>query len=225
MKEPLIVLTGPTAVGKTKASITLAKRIGGEIISADSMQVYRHMDIGSAKIRPEEMGGVPHYLVDVLEPDQEFNVVRFQSMAREAVEKIRANGHIPSWWAEQGFISRRSSTILILQREGRTMSCAGSWRPLPGRRGRPHSTPAGRGGRGVCKGHPPEQCEAGDPGSGILSPDRGKISEHNERERQRSSPYDFRYFVLNDERSRLYGRIDRRVDQMMEEGLVEEVRR
>ena len=72
MKEPLIVLTGPTAVGKTKASITLAKRIGGEIISADSMQVYRHMDIGSAKIRPEEMGGVPHYLVDVLEPHQEF---------------------------------------------------------------------------------------------------------------------------------------------------------
>ena len=68
MKKPLVVLTGPTAVGKTKASIGLAKAIGGEIISADSMQVYRHMDIGSAKIRPEEMQGVPHHLIEVLEP-------------------------------------------------------------------------------------------------------------------------------------------------------------
>ena len=65
MKRPLVILTGPTAVGKTNASIGLAKKIGGAIISADSMQVYRHMDIGSAKIRPEEMEGIPHYLVDV----------------------------------------------------------------------------------------------------------------------------------------------------------------
>ena len=69
-KQPLIILTGPTAVGKTKASIGLAKAIGGEIISADSMQVYKYMDIGSAKIRPEEMQHVPHYLVDELEPSQ-----------------------------------------------------------------------------------------------------------------------------------------------------------
>ena len=88
MKKPLVVLTGPTAVGKTKASIGLAKAIGGEIISADSMQVYRHMDIGSAKIRPEEMQGVPHHLIDVLEPSEEFHVVRFQQMAKAAMEEI-----------------------------------------------------------------------------------------------------------------------------------------
>ena len=81
MKQPLIVLTGPTASGKTALSIGLAKAIGGEIISADSMQVYRQMDIGTAKIRPEEMEGIPHYLVDVLEPDASFNVVIFQQMA------------------------------------------------------------------------------------------------------------------------------------------------
>ena len=86
-KQPLIILTGPTAVGKTKASIGLAKAIGGEIISADSMQVYKYMDIGSAKIRPEEMQHVPHYLVDELEPDDEFHVVRFQQMAKEAMKK------------------------------------------------------------------------------------------------------------------------------------------
>ena len=80
MKEPLIILTGPTAVGKTHLSIALAKAVGGEIISADSMQVYKHMDIGSAKIMPQEMDGVRHYLVDELEPFEEFHVVRFQEM-------------------------------------------------------------------------------------------------------------------------------------------------
>ena len=82
MKQPLIILTGPTAVGKTALSIQLAKAIGGEIISADSMQVYRCMDIGSAKITPDEMDGIPHYLIDVLDPDQDFNVVTFQHLAK-----------------------------------------------------------------------------------------------------------------------------------------------
>ena len=103
MKKPLIVLTGPTAVGKTKLSISLAKAVGGEIISADSMQVYKYMDIGSAKIMPEEMQGVPHYLVDALMPDAEFHIVRFQQMAKEAMEKIYANGHIPILVGGTGF--------------------------------------------------------------------------------------------------------------------------
>ena len=102
-KPPLIVLTGPTAVGKTKASIGLAKAVGGEIISADSMQVYRHMDIGSAKIRRDEMEGIPHYLVDVLEPDEEFHVARFQQMAKQSMEQIYANGHIPIVVGGTGF--------------------------------------------------------------------------------------------------------------------------
>ena len=76
-KKPLIILTGPTAAGKTSLSIELAKSISGEIISADSMQVYKKMDIGTAKIRPEEMQGVPHYLIDELDPSEEFNVVAF----------------------------------------------------------------------------------------------------------------------------------------------------
>ena len=103
MKKPLIILTGPTAVGKTKASIQLAKAIGGEIISADSMQVYRHMDIGSAKITSEEMQGVKHYLIDVLEPDEEFHVVKFQQLAKEAMEEIYAKGKIPIVVGGTGF--------------------------------------------------------------------------------------------------------------------------
>ena len=102
-KPGLVVLTGPTAVGKTALSIRLAKAVGGEIISADSMQVYRSMDIGSAKIRPEETEGIPHHLIDVLDPDESFDVVRFQSMAKDAAEKIRAAGHIPIVTGGTGF--------------------------------------------------------------------------------------------------------------------------
>ena len=103
VQKKLIVLAGPTAVGKTKLSILLAKRIGGEIISADSMQVYRGMDIGSAKIRPEEMEGVRHHLIDVLDPAQSFDVVQFQSLAKEAIEEITSRGRIPILVGGTGF--------------------------------------------------------------------------------------------------------------------------
>lgn len=102
-KKPLIVLTGPTAVGKTKLSIALAKAIGGEIISADSMQVYKYMDIGSAKIRPEEMQGVPHYMIDCLEPTEDFNVVVFQKSAKEYMDVIYSHGNIPILVGGTGF--------------------------------------------------------------------------------------------------------------------------
>ena len=103
LKKPLIVLTGPTAVGKTRLSIALAKAVDGEIISADSMQVYKYMDIGSAKITKEEMEGVPHYLIDVLDPKEEFHVVRFQEMAKKAMAKIYAKGKIPILTGGTGF--------------------------------------------------------------------------------------------------------------------------
>ena len=102
-KRPLIILTGPTAVGKTKASIGLAKAVGGEIISADSMQVYQYMDIGSAKIRPEEMQGVPHHLVDILKPEEEFHIVRFQELATQAMTDIYSRGRIPVLVGGTGF--------------------------------------------------------------------------------------------------------------------------
>lgn len=102
-KKPLIILTGPTAAGKTSLSIELAKSIGGEIISADSMQVYKKMDIGTAKIRPEEMQGVPHYLIDELDPSEEFNVVAFVEKSKEAMKKIYAAGHVPIIVGGTGF--------------------------------------------------------------------------------------------------------------------------
>ncbi len=225
MKRPLIILAGPTAVGKTAASIRLAKAIGAEIISADSMQVYRHMDIGSAKIRLEEMEGVPHYLIDVLEPEEEFNVVRFQQMAKAAAEEIYAKGKIPLVAGGTGFyIQALLYDIDFTENDGDT-----SYRRSL------EKTAEEKGGEylhAMLREADPKAAEEIHPHNikrmiralEFHHQTGGKISEHNEAEREKSSPYDFAYFVLTDERSRLYERIDRRVDKMMEEGLLEEVR-
>lgn len=99
----MVVLTGPTAVGKTELSIRLAQKLDGEIISADSMQIYQKMDIGTAKIRKEEMDGIPHHLIDVLDPSEEFNVARFQEMAKEALAGIYRRERIPLIVGGTGF--------------------------------------------------------------------------------------------------------------------------
>ncbi|HJC79636.1 MAG TPA: tRNA (adenosine(37)-N6)-dimethylallyltransferase MiaA [Candidatus Mediterraneibacter excrementipullorum] len=225
MKRPMIILAGPTAVGKTAASIRLAKAVGGEIISADSMQVYRHMDIGSAKIRPEEMEGVPHYLVDVLEPEEDFNVVRFQQMAKAAAEEIYARGRIPIAAGGTGFyIQALLYDIDFTENDGDSSF-----------RRKLEKTAEEKGGKYLHS-----LLQEADPEAALqIHPHNikrmiralefhhqtgGKISEHNETEREKESPYNFAYFVLTDDRSRLYDRIDRRVDLMMEEGLLDEVR-
>ena len=127
-KKPLIILTGPTAVGKTAASIGLAKAIGGEIISADSMQVYRHMDIGSAKILPEEMKGVKHYLIDVLNPEEEFNVAVFQKMAKDAMVEIYKRGRIPIVVGGTGFYIQALLYDIDFEREKKTLPIERSWK-------------------------------------------------------------------------------------------------
>ena len=136
MKKPLIVLTGPTAVGKTSLSISLAKAVNGEIISADSMQVYKGMDIGSAKIRREEMQGVTHYLVDVLQPEDEFHIVKFQEMAKAAMEEIYAKGKIPILVGGTGFyIQAVTRDIDFTEAEQETCLSGGAGRAWPEEKG------------------------------------------------------------------------------------------
>ena len=135
-KKPLIVLTGPTAVGKTALSIQLARRIGGEIISADSMQVYRHMDIGTAKIRLEEMDGVPHHLIDILEPTEDFNVVRFRRLPARRRKIFTAAEKFRSWQVEPAFIFRHCSMILISPRSTKIRSFGRRWNAWQPNRGR-----------------------------------------------------------------------------------------
>ena len=224
-KKPMVVLTGPTAVGKTKASIGLARAIGGEIISADSMQVYKHMDIGSAKIRPEEMNGIPHYLVDVLEPWEEFHVVRFQQMAKSAMEKIYANQHIPIIVGGTGFyIQALLYDIDFTENDGDD-----GYRQALEEEARKHGAQALHDRLREVDPAAADQIHANNVKRVIRALEfyhqMGEpISRHNEKERQKESPYEFVYFVLNDDRKRLYDRIDRRVDQMLSEGLIDEVK-
>lgn len=225
MKRPLVILTGPTAVGKTKASIRLAKAINGEIISADSMQVYKHMDIGSAKIKPEEMEGVIHHLVDVLEPHEEFHVVRFQEMAKQAMEEIYERGHIPIVVGGTGFYIQALLYDIDFTEDDGDDVYRKELEALAKEKGADHL-------HNMLEEVDPESAKeihANNVKRVIRALEfyhltGEKISVHNQREREKESPYEFRYFVLNDERANLYKRIDARVDQMMEEGLVEEVR-
>ena len=226
MKKPLIILTGPTAVGKTHLSVRLAHAVGGEIISADSMQVYRHMDIGSAKITKEEMDNIPHYLIDVLNPEEEFHVVRFQQMAKEAMAKIYARGKIPILTGGTGFYiqavvkdidfsedTEKSPVRQQLEQEAREKGAAwmhGRLREVdPASAKKIHENNIKRVIRAL------EYYE--------LTGER--ISEHNEREAEKTSPYNTAYFVLNDDREKLYARIDQRVDEMLDAGLVPEVKK
>ena len=224
MKRPLIILTGPTAVGKTSASINLAKAVNGEIISADSMQVYRHMDIGSAKIRAEEMEGICHHLIDILEPDEEFHVVRFQQLAKQAMEEIYGRGRIPILVGGTGFYIQavlydidftendgdpayRKALETLAQEQGAETLHARLKEVDPKSAEEIHAHNVKRVIRALEYFH-----LTGQP-----------ISAHNEEQRQKESPYCFAYFVLNDDRANLYRRIDKRVDQMMDVGLLEEV--
>ena len=225
MKQPLIIITGPTASGKTALSVELAKRIGGEIISADSMQVYRYMDVGSAKVTKEEMDGVPHHLIDVLDPKDAFNVVVFQEMAKKAMEEIYANGHIPIVAGGTGFyIQALLNDIDFTENDG-DMEYRQELEKLAAEKGAevlhaklrevdPVSADA------IHANNVKRVIRALE----FYEKTGKRISEHNEEERQKESPYNFAYYVLNMERARLYSRIDMRVDKMVEDGLEEEVK-
>ncbi len=233
VKPRVIVITGPTATGKSGAAVRLAKEIGGEIISADSMQVYRGMDIGSAKITPEEMQGVPHHLIDVMDPDEDYNVVRFQEMAKAAISDIASRGHIPIVCGGTGFYIQALLYDIDFTEEPESGEMSAYREMLEAAALEPD---------GPCRLH--DMLLAVDPASAELI-DAGnikrviralmfyrvhgeKISDHNARESEKRlngpaySPYDYTYFVLYGDRERLYRKIDRRVDEMVEEGLARE---
>ena len=226
MKKPIVVLTGPTAVGKTELSIQLAKVIGGEIISADSMQVYKHMDVGSAKITPEEMDGVRHYLVDELEPFDEFHVVKFQEYAQKYLNEIYAHGKIPIIAGGTGFYIQALLNDIDFTEQESDSAYRKELEALAEEHGNQYL-------HDRLKEVDPESAEAIHPNNRkrviraleFYQETGRKISEHNAKEQMRTSPYNFAYFVLNDERSHLYKRIDARVDKMIEDGLEAEVRR
>lgn len=222
--KPLIILTGPTAVGKTALSIRLAKAVNGEIISADSMQVYKMMDIGTAKITPDEMQDVKHYLIDEFMPDEDFNVVKFKQLALTYMEEIYAKGKIPIIVGGTGFYIQAILNDIDFTKTAEDTSYREHLRQVADERGAEflyeqlraideeatktiHQNNVKRVIRALEYYHQTGK----------------KISEHNEEQRQKESPYNFAYFVLNHDRNILYDRIEKRIDIMMEQGLVEEV--
>ena len=225
MKKPLIVLTGPTAVGKTSLSISLAKAVNGEIISADSMQVYKGMDIGSAKIRKEEMQGVTHYLVDILEPEEEFHIVKFQELAKAALEEIYAKGKIPILVGGTGFYIQAVTRDIDFTQAEQETSYREELEQFAKEKGAEYLHEKLR----EVDSKSAENIHANNVKRVIRAlefyhQNGTPISEHNEDQKQQTSPYNLAYFVLTAPREILYERIDRRVDQMMEEGLLEEVK-
>ncbi len=225
-KKPMIVLTGPTAVGKTKLSIALAKAVNGEIISADSMQVYKYMDIGSAKITQLQMQGVPHHLIDILEPWDEFNVVVFKQKCEECLKGIYERNHIPILTGGTGFYIQAVLRDIDFTENEENTELRTSLEELAATKGAEYLH---------------EMLRKADPLSAqTIHANNIKrviraleyyeltgqpISSHNEQEKQKESAYSSCYFVLNDKRELLYQRIEERIDEMLQDGLVDEVKK
>lgn len=226
--DKIVILTGPTAVGKTKISIELAKALDGEIISADSMQVYKYMNIGTDKIKTSDMQGIKHHLIDFLDPSQDFNVFEFKRLAKEAIADITSRGKLPIIVGGTGFyiqsvlydidfsddydddaLSEYKKSLNILAKE-------------PEGPGKLHNMLADidpEYAKEVHENNVKRVIRA----LSYYKETGTKLSEHNKDQRQKESPYDFFYFVLTDERSILYDRIEKRIDKMMDEGLEAEV--
>ncbi len=220
----LVILTGPTAVGKTSLSINLAKAINGEIISADSMQVYKGMDIGTAKITKEEMQGIKHHLIDIIEPTEDFHVVKFKELVENAISDIYAKGKIPIICGGTGFYIQAVLYDIDFAEEDVDADYRNELEEFASLNG-PEAL------------H--ERLKEVDLESALSIPAANvkrviralefykqtgqKFSTHNKQQREKISPYNFAYFVLNDDRQLLYNRIDMRVDKMVKDGLISEV--
>ena len=224
MKD-LIVLTGPTAVGKTSLSIALAKAVDGEIISADSMQVYKYMNIGTAKITEEEKCGIPHFLIDELEPDEEFNVTIFKNKVMGYIEDIKSRGKVPIIVGGTGFYIQSVIYDINFNEYGDDSKVRKKYELMAETLGKSelHKKLAlvdREYADSVSYNNVKKVVRA----LTFFEMTGEKLSEHNKRERERSSPFDFAYFVLTMDRKKLYERIDKRVDLMFDMGLVDEVK-
>ena len=224
-KEPLVIVAGPTASGKSAAAVELASRLKGSVISADSIQVYRGMDIGSAKVTREETAGIPHYLIDILEPDEDWNVVSFQAKAREAIAEIRSRGRLPILCGGTGFYIQSVLYDIDFTEVDDDRAYRQELEDLARTKG-PEALHA------LLEAADPASAEAIHPNNikrtiralEFARQSGGRISDHNRAQREREAAYKAAFFVLTMDRARLYERIDRRVDLMMDQGLVEEVR-
>jgi tRNA dimethylallyltransferase len=222
--KKLFILGGPTAVGKTSISVKLAKELKGEIISADSMQIYKYMDVGSAKINKEEMEGIPHHLIDIVSPEEEFSVIDFKERASAAIVDIRSRGYLPMVVGGTGFyinslIFNYSYTSAEKDEEYRKYL-----ENLAAKEGKTYV-------HELLKKIDPQSYERLFPNDlkrviralEVYKLTGQTIGEYTASDDIYNIPYDISYFVLTMDREKLYDRINKRVDIMLENGLIEEV--
>lgn len=221
----VIVIAGPTASGKTNLSIELAKRLNGEIISADSMQIYKHMDIGTAKPTIDEMQGIKHYLIDEVLPNEEFNVVKFKELAEKYIEEIIAKGKLPIIVGGTGlYISSLMDNISFsesqcdwelreeLKKEAEEFGAEYLHDKLK------------QVDEEAANNIHPNNIKRVIRALEVFYQTKKPISYHNEISRGVPSKYSFILIGLTMDRQYLYERINKRVDIMLDNGLVEEVK-
>lgn len=220
-KTPVIVIVGPTAVGKTKTGIELAKAFNGEIVSGDSVQVYRGMDIGSAKVTEEEAEGIPHHLIDICEPDEEMSVAKFQKLAREAIDEIYSRGKLPILVGGTGLYIR--SILYDYEFVERPVDLE-----LRARLEQEAELNGNEALHARLQSLDPKRAESIHPNNVRRVIRALEVALNGDSQTTDSTPsehYDYKLFVLHADREMLYERINHRVDLMMEAGLVDEVNR
>lgn len=224
-KENLIIISGPTASGKSALSIDLAKEINGSVISADSMQVYKGMDIGSAKITADEMQGIKHYLIDIIDPKDEFNITLFKEYARNSMLDIYKENKIPIIVGGTGFyIQSLLYDIDFDEIASENASIREELTKIANEKGNEYL-------HSMLQEVDPVSANDIHPNNlkrviraiEFYRLTGQKISDHNEEQHKKESPYNYKYFVININRDLLYQNIDKRVDMMIEKGLVDEV--
>lgn len=223
-KPQVIVIAGPTASGKTSVSVELAKRINGEIISADSMQIYKEMNIGTAKVTKEEMQGIKHYLIDVISPDEAFNVTKYKKMAEEAIEEILKKGKTPIIVGGTGLyintlVNGVEFTEVVEDKEFRE-----EMQKIAIEKGSKHLHD--------------ELRKIDSEAANIIDENNvrrviraleiykitGKTKTRLDEESRKEVKYDYKIYGIETPREILYDRINKRVDKMLEEGLIDEVK-
>lgn len=225
MKEKLFVLTGPTAVGKTSLSIALAKKLGGEIISADSMQIYKYMDIGTAKVKAEEMEDVPHHLIDIVYPDEEFTVSDYQKQATKLIKELNQKGRLPIIVGGTGLYINSLVYELQFAKVPPNEELRQRYEELANTYGNEYLHEK----LSRIDEESSQRIHVADRKRIIraleIYEETGKtMTEYNKNFRKETNKYDLAMVCLNMDRAQLYERINKRVDLMLNDGLVEEVK-
>ena len=225
MTDKVIVIAGPTAVGKTKFAISAAEAFGGEIISCDSMQLYKYMDIGSAKPTPEEVSRVPHHLIDMIDPREPFSVADYQRLAKEAIRDVISRGKIPVISGGTGLYLNSLLYDMDFSKDPGDMSYRKHLMELAEEEG-PQAV------HDILREKDPEAADTIHPNNTkrvIRALERIHDGESRVRPfadiQQEATDYDYILTCLTRDRQELYDRINRRVDLLIDAGLVEEVRR